>query len=270
MGSLKTVAFTAAAMVALVPASKAADMPPPLAPPPVIDDFASGWYLRGDIGMSNQKVRRLDNALFASTAGLVIVDKSFDSAPFFGLGIGYHYNNWLRFDLTGEYRGGASFHGLDVYGGPPATNTNVYTGIKSEWLFLLNAYVDLGTWVGVTPFVGAGIGTSWNRISNFRDVDPTIPSVAYAASDGQWNLAWALHAGLSYAATPNLSIELAYRYLSLGDAKTGDIIAFDGTNPNVNPMHFKGLTSHDLKLGMRWRFADYGGPEWRQPIVRKY
>ena len=42
----------------------AADMaiaPPPYAPP-VVEDFG-GWYLRGDIGFSNQRVDRLNNAL---------------------------------------------------------------------------------------------------------------------------------------------------------------------------------------------------------------
>ncbi len=42
------------------------------------------------------------------------VDKGFDAAPFFGLGVGYTVNNWLRVDVTGEYRGAANFHGLDV------------------------------------------------------------------------------------------------------------------------------------------------------------
>ena len=32
------------------------------APPPVVEDFG-GWYLRGDIGFSNQRVNRLNNAL---------------------------------------------------------------------------------------------------------------------------------------------------------------------------------------------------------------
>jgi hypothetical protein len=48
---------------------------------------------------------------------------------------------------------------------------------------------------------------------------------------------------------------LAYRYLSLGDGRSGDLIAFDGTNNFNNPMHFKDITSHDVKLGVRWAFG---------------
>jgi hypothetical protein len=31
--------------------------------PPPVEDFG-GWYLRGDIGFSNQQVKKLDNALY--------------------------------------------------------------------------------------------------------------------------------------------------------------------------------------------------------------
>ena len=40
---------------------------------------------------------------------------NFDAVPTFGLGIGYRHNDHLRFDLTGEYRGKASFSALDYY-----------------------------------------------------------------------------------------------------------------------------------------------------------
>ena len=69
---------------------------------------------------------------------------------------------------TGEYRGGASFHGLDVVRTSGGDYTNEYSGEKTEWTGLVNGYIDLGTWRGVTPFIGAGIGASYNTISGFR------------------------------------------------------------------------------------------------------
>ena len=38
----------------------------------------------------------------------------------------------------------------------------------------------------------------------------------------------------------------------MGDGLTGDLRTFDGTNNINNPMTFKNITSHDLKLGVRW------------------
>ena len=277
MQSFRNLALAGAAALALAPAAaRGADMPmppPPMYRAPIVEEYG-GWYLRGDIGMTNQRVKRLDNVLF--DASVVVHQKEFDSSPLFGVGLGYKYNNWLRFDGTAEYRGGASFHGFDTYtfddGGVDVTRLNDYRAVKSEWLFLANAYLDLGTWHSITPFIGAGIGASRNTISAFRDMDPTSgttfgPAEAYANSASKWNFAWALHAGASYQVTPNFTVELAYRYVHLGDAQSGDLIGFDGTNTVTNPMIFKGLTSHDLKLGVRWMFADNF---FEQPLVRKY
>ena len=100
--------------------------------------------------------------------------------------------------MTGEYRMNADYNGLDVIGTGAGTETNEYRAKKSEWLFLANAYLDLGTWWCVTPFVGAGIGFSRVSISSFVDVNTPNAGVAFADTASQWNFAWALHAGLAY------------------------------------------------------------------------
>jgi opacity protein-like surface antigen len=244
----------------------AADLP--LVPPM---PEASGWYLRGDIGMTNQQVKNLDNVLFAATPNLVIRDKNFEAGMLFGIGAGYRWNNWLRFDVTGEYRGETGFHGLDTWHDGVNARFNNYTAKKSEWLVLANAYVDLGTWWRVTPFVGAGVGWSQVTIHSFRDagIDPAgpTPTLAYADAASKSNFAWALHAGLSYEVTRAFSIELAYRYVNLGSGQSGDIIAFDGTNNVNNPMHFKDITSHDVKFGVRWMLAPE--PAYAPPLMRR-
>jgi opacity protein-like surface antigen len=235
---------------------------------PVMDDFSSGWYLRGDIGMSSQEVKKIDNALFATATQFEFLDEGgFDSAPFVGFGIGYQLNSWLRFDVTGEYRMNSTFNGLDVIRSDGSTFTNDYRAKKSEWLLLANAYVDLGTWWCVTPFVGAGIGVSRINISGFTDVNTPNGGVAFGPDESQWSLAWALHAGLAFQATNNLSIELAYRYTSLGDGRVGDARDFLGTNNVNNPTTFRDITSHDLKLGVRFTCCDE--PAAPVPVMTK-
>lgn len=257
--------------------------PPPPPPPPVVEEWG-GWYIRGDIGMTNQAVSTLDNALYATATGLRLVDMNFESGNLFGLGVGYKWNSWLRLDFTGEYRGETGFHGMDIYNvGPlPADQRfNNYTAKKSEWLYLLNVYADLGTWNGVTPFVGAGIGFSRIGIHSFRDLgtDGTNVTLGYADSAYKWNIAYAFHAGLAYEVTKNFTVELAYRYVYLGDGESGDIIAYDGTNAIRNPMLFKGIDSHDLKVGLRYQFASavyQSQPVYQQqqpifqPLMRRF
>src|SRR5262249_2836090 len=146
--------------------ARAADLPlPPVVPPPIEEYVASGWYLRGDIGMTNQSVKSLNNALYNSVTSVNTVQKDWDSSPLFGLGVGSQFNNWLRTDLTGEYRGKANFHGLDIVTAGGTMYTDQYQASKSEWLVLANLYVDLGTWYSFTPFIGAGVGAARNTIS---------------------------------------------------------------------------------------------------------
>ncbi len=232
--------------------AEAADYTPP-APAPIV---VKGWYLRGDIGYSNQMVDRLDNALYDTYLGVDNVSKDFSGAPFFAAGIGYRWNHWFRTDVTGEYRSKSDFDGLDIASqvGPPAFIPDNYTAKKSEWLALLNGYLDVGTWHGITPFVGAGVGAANVKISDFTDVGVNVGSVAFGDDHDQWNFAWALYAGLAFDVTDAFTVELAYRYLDVGDGRSGDLIAFDGTNAIDNPMKFEDITSHDIKLGVRYTF----------------
>ena len=150
---------------------------------------------------------------------------------------------------------------------------NNYSGSKSEWVVMANAYVDLGTWWCVTPFIGAGVGGARVSIANFTDAGiannggGALPGLALADDVSKWNFAWAVHAGVAYKVTPNFTVELAYRYLDMGNGLTGDLRTFDGVNAIYNPTTFKNITSHDLKLGVRWDL--YNPPVYQPPLVRK-
>ncbi len=257
MSKLTTIAFATCALAVISAPALAADIPQ--RPVPVPHAVMKGWYLRGDIGMTNQQIDGIDNVLFDTTADLEIHDDNFEAGISFGGGVGYVFNNWFRVDVTGEYRGETEFHGFDTW-----TDVNLdprfndYTAKKSEWLALVNAYFDLGSWHGVSPFVGAGVGAANIRISSFRDAGIAettfLPTMAFADDHDEWNFAWALYAGLGFDVTPATTLEFAYRYLDMGDAESGDIVAFDGTNLIDNPMIFEDVTSHDLRLGVRYTF----------------
>jgi opacity protein-like surface antigen len=195
MSKLTGIAFATCALAAFSTPAAAADMPAPI---PVAE--LRGWYLRGDIGMTNQQVDDIDNLLFDDTEELVIHDKNFEAGMSFGGGIGYRFSSWFRVDVTGEYRGETEFHGFDTWtdaNGDPRFND--YTAKKSEWLALANAYLDLGSWHGVSPFIGAGVGAANVRFASFRDAgiaygtpnDPTtgFPTMAFADENDEWNFA---------------------------------------------------------------------------------
>jgi opacity protein-like surface antigen len=275
MRSVKSLLAAGAASI-LSTAAFAADLPiaaPPMYAPPPPAEF-SGWYLRGDIGMSNQQAKDLTLTSVPFPAGFQTTGLGFDSAPIFDVGVGYQFNNWFRMDVTGQYRGKANFHGSQtIFDGSNHLADN-YSGSKSESVVLVNAYADLGTWWCITPFVGAGVGMSYNQISSFRDDGfsstfnvANAPAITYFDDHGQWNFAWAVHAGLAYKVTPSLTMELAYSYMNLGDASPGNFAAYDGSISGATSFRFKDITSHDLKLGVRWAIDPM--PAYQPPLITK-
>jgi opacity protein-like surface antigen len=211
-------------------------------------------------------------------------DGEFDSGMLAGLGVGYTFNQWFRVDLTGEYRGKTDFTATDRYSNenPPDFDdgeewgVNNYDAKKSEWLFLANAYLDLGEWHRITPYVGAGIGASYNKISGFTDngfnsfLGDVTPTGGFAGDNGEWQFAYALHAGLAFKATKHLTIDFGYSFLNLGDGGTGTFTADDG-GCSVDPcqkVKFKDIISHDIKVGFRWEFGDDDYSDYAPAVVK--
>jgi opacity protein-like surface antigen len=272
------VAGAASLLSSMASAADMAIAPPPMPYAPPVADFG-GWYLRGDIGFSNQSVNRvLDTNASAYNNEAVAQTSSFGSGGIYDLGVGYRVNSWFRTDFTAQYRGKTNFTGLDVVTGtgPFAgfVGTDNYSATKSELLFMANAYVDLGTWWCVTPFIGAGIGTARVSIADFTDTGDFIQgglqkhSFDYAGQASQWNFAWAAHAGLAYHVNQALTVELAYSYVSMGNGMTGPTYSFDQvTNTTHAPFAFHNIYSNDVKLGVRWNLDS--PPAYMPPLVTK-
>ena len=91
MSSFKIFAMASAAAGLAISAANAADLALAPIPVPVVQEF-SGWYLRGDIGMTNQQVNSLTNVVAPGTwVGTKFLQ--FDSAPMYSLGGGIQFNN---------------------------------------------------------------------------------------------------------------------------------------------------------------------------------
>lgn len=273
----------AAAIAAGASASaRAADLlpPPPMEPPPP-QDFG-GWYLRGDVGVGINQLSGL-RSTFADPTVLVPAPMfngaSIGDSAFVGAGVGYQFNNWLRFDVTGEYRTAAQYSAIqsysDIWSAPGASPCglnarcyDLYHAQQSAAVFLANGYFDLGTWYGITPFVGAGVGLATNWLQNLYDISAQpAGGFGFAANRSQTNFAWQVGAGLAYNVTPNLKLEVAYRYLDMGKF-TANPINCMGTPVCPAEVQSFALASHDIKLGFRYVIPTLIPPP--PPLMRKY
>jgi opacity protein-like surface antigen len=285
-----TALLSTATFAALSTATLAADLPPPLPPPvyraPVAVE-TGGWYLRGDVGVGIQRFKTFDFTQTNVASGAVwpaswrIDLKDIKDTFFIGGGIGFQWNNWLRFDFTAEHRADVKFKAVGSFtefcpGGVRCFD--VFDGDHSAVVVLANLYFDLGTWWCLTPFVGVGAGGARHRTTATTDFGFINGSSAFGFANEdsmKWTFAWAAHAGLAYNVTNNFKVEFAYRFLSMGNATTAEILcgAMGCGAPGGGPRAFftlTGLESHDFKIGMRWLLQpEPPPPAYPPPLMRK-
>jgi opacity protein-like surface antigen len=268
MVSVKSLIGAGAALL-LSGTAYAADLgaPPPgmQYQPPAPVAAQSGWYLRGDVGVGVQNFSSFDLEPASMVPASWLVDqKDMQDTSLFGLGVGYELNSWLRFDVTGEYRTEALFKALGSYdqgtcdvGGVIGTCFDNYSGGFSAAVFMANAYVDLGTWWCLTPYIGAGIGAAYDRISGVQDIGPLPPGTigfGYTYEDSsKWNLAWNVQAGLTYNVSDSFKVDFSYRYLNMGSPESSNIFCQNtSTTGPCNYFNLKDMTSQDFRIGLRW------------------
>lgn len=256
MGNIRIALLGCAMLLGQTVLASAADLDgSPLAPPPNCCG-ASPWYLKGYMGMTDYHTSGLSSANFA-TSTFNLLDSTFESSGFFGAGLGYKYNSWLRFDVTSEFRNRATFHGLDRYVDTSLDTgfgTNQYTTTVKSWVTLANMYWDIGCWRGITPYVGGGIGFAENWEVGMQDINEVTTGVAFANTGRKDNFAWDVQAGISYDVTPNFTVDLAYRYLNIGDSTSSKESTYlGGSFPAVG---IDNIYSNDVMLSLRYKFGD--------------
>lgn len=271
MRRLPLLAFAAATLF-IAPAVQAADMAPVLrASAPTVEPVATGgWYLRGDIGLGTQTASRWHyNPNPPTGITTATYQHTLSSTMFIGAGIGYAFNSWFRADATLEYRSGGRFTGRDILAGPGGNFENVLHSNMSSLVAMLNGYIDLGTWWGITPYVGAGVGYAWNRLSPTFDTGVVVGvGAASGVINGgtMGNFAWSLMAGMAWDVSASTKIELGYRYLNMGHFRSGAPCPLC-TTAVVN-YQIRDVVAHDIKIGLRYAFG--AAPVAAAPVVARY
>lgn len=89
--------------------------------------------------------------------------------------------------------------------------------VKASWqvqTFQVNGYWDIETGTAFTPYIGAGIGASY--------ITQSMTSGAlyrHYTEDSNWGLAWNVGAGVAYAFTDNVALDLQYRFAGFGESE---------------------------------------------------
>jgi opacity protein-like surface antigen len=254
MRAVRTLSFAAVLATGFASSAIGADM---LFPPagiegarPGIVELGTGWYLRGDVGYVDY--------LKPKDGRESIINEAFDKTRLeetwsAGGGFGYKFLNWFRADVTADHRFGSQFEGTSSRTGYVSDSRRDWGKLDSTTV-LANAYIDLGTWYGVTPYLGAGVGVAVNQLQDYRTRVTCLTLSCGALGDQglvqvrsrqTTDLAWALMGGVAVDVGGGFQVDAGYRYVNLGEAN----IRFTGSD---NATRSKDIEAHEVRLGLRY------------------
>lgn len=268
-------------------------------PAPVLEDnyvpveIGTGWYIRGDVGYN---IGGRQNERLYDFVPVTFTESTADALNV-GVGFGYKFNDIFRMDTTYDRVFGGKFTATQLVAPTgPCNGTGEYidlvTGVvymgpfdisnclrKDEasynaWYLMGNAYADLGTFNGFTPFLGAGLGVAkinWKEETNsitcvpvandvHREACSATGTVAQPAlnevytepgvlqNGSSWKLAMAVTAGLSYELSKGLHLDTSYKFTSIGGG-FGKIPY--GSTPGSS-IATDGFGLHQVKMGLRY------------------
>ncbi len=205
----------------------------------VADARAQTFYLGGEAGWSV-----LDDQT-DKAPGLAPVRARFDSGFAAGARAGYEWGPW-RFEEEYVYRSndltGLSVGGFKVSG---------VRGSRQAHALMTNVLYDINLGWPVTPHVGAGIGAV-NIIDQAR-----VKGFGQLFNDDDWQFGYQAIGGVRYNVTPNVALDLDYRYLASTEATF--------RVPAAPAIKYKsGYETHTLMASVVYRF---GPPPPAPPVA---
>ena len=169
-------------------------------------------------------------------------------SPLYDVGFGARVLPYLRWDATVSYLPSLRFSGTDNFGvGSVETAqirsiagfVNVYVDFNGFWPYALGPF---------QPYVDLGIGAASNRVGAFSStVVGTIQQKTEVSAAG------AIGAGIGWAIAPNITLDLAYRFLDLGEMRTGSTLVMADASTSVQPLKAD-LETSTVTLGFRVAF----------------
>ncbi len=248
----------------------------PQLPRTVPVEIGNGWYLRGDVtynfSTDGDATSYRTYHLHTHTYGTRdYTSSNFDTDWGVGAAAGYQFTDWFRAEAALDYYRGSfdtsatSFSPcLSGFVGPDNTGcSTIGTADFNAWGVMANAYIDLGTYVGFTPYIGAGLGMTQVDFKDYNSRSTCVDGTASCSGVGSlslqhtgeadWRFTYALMAGVSYNLTTNLKADIGYRYINVDG---GDTYSFDTISEAAGATGVQGTDNgyhlHQIRASLRY------------------
>lgn len=222
----------------------------------------SGWYARIDGGYT-----WYDKPGVEFDPGFSAHDTDFKGSWSVGGGIGRYFGRGFRGDITVDYLFDSAVN--SEFCGCDGTAHNAQFDFSST-VVLANLYYDFNRGGRIVPYIGGGIGFAHNEVGSGDVTDScgcAEGSIAKGSSNsfaaaGMAGISWKIRGGdthyvgglkdepVAVSSGNALYLDFGYRFLYLGDVKTGDI-TWTNNAPALDPK-LKDITAHQFRVGLRY------------------
>ena len=131
--------------------------------------------------------------------------------------------------------------------------TEKFNGEMSIFAYGLNFYYDFNAGKGIKPYLGAGTGFATVDYKLSHALPGGTGEISGEGKDTAYM--WNVFAGVSYALTANLDLDLGYRYTRYGDFAADLTVSGTGTAADGDQfLATATLASHKITVGARYAF----------------
>ena len=171
----------------------------------------------------------------------------YDETVITGVHFGAELFEYLRADIGFSHRGDLDF---TTNGYPLSPNSFYKTKIKDNYTLMFSLYFEPVRFEKFTPYIGAGLGSTWAKISTSdsrkRSSNNIVEGSSYKAI-----FSWQAEAGIQYDLTQRLTLKLGYRYIDIGNLE----VHLRGVAEGAPQGKYRGeLTSNEVIIGIRYSF----------------
>lgn len=219
---------------------------------------AGPCYVRSDVGYSWSNK---PNAHFIGNNDPTVTKESLDDGALWEAGIGCSMGSrGIRAEMVLGTREEKKFKGdfIEFFPNRAPVDPTLFANIKTHTM-MFNAYKDLGRHGGFVPYIGFGVGFAWHNIPEVtsNSVGAQVCGGCAIIGEDKVSFAWALMAGVGYQVSDRAILDVGYRYMDMGRARSGHGDTARFWNPRLE---IDDIRAHELKVGMRYHFGTAGEP----------
>ena len=200
------------------------------------------------LGSSNSKNAGTSSLITQVNKSGTTTNNDLGRSNVLGISVGKYFNERFRGEIGISQRKGFKYHTT-----VPALPENYYKADVESFAVFLNGYVDAQPMTflqnSVTTYVGGGIGISRNKM-NALSIHSEGVLLGTASSNTETEFAFKFALGTLINLSDNVSVDLNYQYVDLGDIKSGTNLSWDARDL-VAPYSGPEITSNEFNVGLQ-------------------